>query len=628
VESEQTNAAQGATLLALSRRKGRHLLFALLREVGLAARAGRVLDSSLLRTLGAWCLRRLLIDYHPPADAVAKLKQALLFPAQQSGNGWSTKAQARCLLAALRGLKQAIAENHRAAAGYGLKQSTVLIVQSNSPVGIFNRAYRRRTENLIDFSTTDAVAAAGGHDTLAAGALRVAGQELLHMAQLGDHCALLVCLEAITHLPSDTALRIPVKTGEKPHQDALAWLDVRNGTYCQVLYRIKEKGGKPQTGSEDLYERTTQLVTIRLSPPLANLLRRLMQQAKGEVTSLADLTGHVGHHPRSSVVGTGPYRVTARRIQESIPTLLLQGGALRWPVAIATNSQFLATAGRRAYGVCSAREIQKTMNQAYKLLGWPEAPIPDIDELVGSMVTPRPESITSALNYLSGRANDCSNSAGSREKVVRCLNTHAEWFSMFLALALALRAWQVYKIRADELLAGDTALFDDKDVHEHKGPGNPVAVLMKFAVGGWFALCQTATAQLEALGDFESLALATRIKSQQANKSSTACFFTIDAVGRLTPMGHLTWMSVLPANIRLLPNFARHFWPMQLMELGIKQVDIDIQMRHRFDALTPGSSHMVTISAKVMKNIRTAIDRVLSDLKIQIPDLMKGACHV
>ena len=626
--SDDSSAAHGATVLSLSRRKGRHLLFALLREVGLAVQAGRALDSSLLRTLGAWCLRRLLADYHPSSDTIAKLRQTLLSPAQRSGKAWSPMAQARCLVAALRGLHQAIKENPQAAERFGITQPRIWIAQSNSPVDLFNHAYRRRVENLIDFSTTNSVGAAGGYKTLAAGSLLVSGEELLSSAYLGDLGALLVCLESITHLPSETALLIPIQAGDTPPPGALAWFDLKNGKYCQVLYRLREKGGKPPKGREDLYEQTTHVVTIYLSTPLTDLLNHLMATAEGSVVMLADITGHVGHDPNSAVVGKGKYRATSRKIQESIPTILVQRGAYRWPVAVATNSHFLATRGRRAYGVCRASEIQRAMNQAYKLLGWPEAVMPESDELVGSLVTPKPASITTALNYLRDRADACSNSADGREQIVSRLNAHAEWLAMFLALALALRAWLIYKIPANELLAGDTALFDDKNIHEHKGPGVPVAQMLKSAVNGWYELCQSAVEQLEDLGDSESLALVRRIRAQLADKSTLTCIFTVDAIGRLMTVGHLTWMEALPEYILLLPNFARHFWPLRLMDLGIEQIVIDRFMRHQFDDLTPGSSHMLKISAKVNGRLRTAIGSVLSELGIHVPEALRSQAHV
>ncbi len=620
--SQSTGAAQGATVLSLSRRKGLHLLFGLLREVGLAAGSRRELDPSLLRTVGAWCLRRLMIDYQPSSEAIANVRRALLLAQGAAVNTWSPKAQARCLLAALRGLKQAIAENKKAAEGYGLSKSEIWNVQSRTAVECFNHAFRRRVENLIDFSTANAIAGAGGYGTLAAGSLLVAGEELLSRAVLGDLGALLICIEAITHLPSKTALQVPVQTCDTPPDDALAWLDIKNGKYCQILYRLKERGGKQPPGTGHLYEEANCKVTVLLPPPIKNLLVNL-QLKRGNACSLADLLGPVGHHPRTAVLGNGAYRVTSRRIQESIPALLLQGGAPRWPVALATNSQFLTTRGRRAYGVCRITEIQNTINRAYGLLGWPTAAHIGPDELVGSLLTPKAASITTALQYLCDRADAWSEAAKSQDDLVKRLNTHAEWLAMFLSLTLALREWQVYKLKASELLIGEAVRFDDKDVHEYDGPGIPVCFLLKSVVAGWFSLCQVMVNQLDDIGSDDSHKLANRIRDWLSDTSSPLCFFNIDPVGRLHPVGHGTWILALPQNIRLVANFARHFWPLRLMDLGIEQLAIDVFMRHQFDDLTPGSSYMLKTPEKVLFKLRGGIDRVLTDLKIQVPMLLK-----
>jgi len=315
--------------------------------------------------------------------------------------------------------------------------------------------------------------------------------------------------------------------------------------------------------------------------------------------------------------------VTSRRIQESIPALLLQGGSPRWPVALATNSHFLTTRGRRQYGVCRADEIQNIANKVYRLLGWPIAAHHGSDELVGSQLTPKSESITTALQYLCCRADACPDSANSHEEIVKRLNSHAEWLAMFLALTLALREWQVYKLHVSELLVGDKAHFDDKDVHAYKGPGVPVCVLLKSVVAGWFSFCQVLVNQLENIGSANSHALATRIRERLSNTSSPDCFFTVDTVDRLHPIGHGAWTSALPQNIRLVANFARHFWPLRLMDLCIEQLAIDVLMRHQFDELTPGSSYMLKTPEKVMSKLSASIDRVLSDLQIQVPALLK-----
>ena len=624
IATEHVKSAEGATLLSMSRRKGKHLIYALLREVGLALIAGRSLDPQLLKTLGGWVVHRLLDDYHPSSHTISNLRKALLHPSEKSNGGWSTKAQARCLISTLRGLQDALSKNKVVAQGYGLIASKVTIRTQKTSVEIFNHKYRRRIEDLIEFSTVDAIAAAGGHDTLASGALQAAGAELFQMSLHSDLTALLVCLEIITHLPSETALCIPIQCGDSPPAGALAWFDLDAGNYCQLLYHLLEKGAQPQAGTEHLYESASQVVTIPLPPSILRVLQQLKTQAKVEVNNLRDLLGPAGHHPRSAVVGNGGYRVTSRRLQESVPALLLQRGEHRWAVALATSSHFLITRGRRAYGCGRATRVQQVMNTAYRLLGWAPAILIVSDELVGSRVTPTSLAVKEALNYLGERANRevCT---GSRDQIIRCINARAEWYSMLLALGLSLRKWVQYRIRADELIAGREVHFDDKNVHNVKSLGVPVSGIVSEATRGWVSVCQAALAQLRVLADDKSLALAELIEGQIANLSSTDCIFTIDAIGRCTPVGHGTWRQALPQNMRLLENFARHFWPLQLMDRGLEQVAIDLLMRHAFDGLPEGSIFNTKVPVLVKRRLRAAMEGVIADLGLVIPQLMKGA---
>ena len=86
----------------------------------------------------------------------------------------------------------------------------------------------------------DAIAAAGGYDTLSSSGLLYAGQQVLNMALTGDCGAVVVGLEVISHLTSDGVLQIPIKRGENPPPGSLAWLDLESGIYSQVLFRIRE----------------------------------------------------------------------------------------------------------------------------------------------------------------------------------------------------------------------------------------------------------------------------------------------------------------------------------------------------------------------------------------------------
>jgi hypothetical protein len=73
--SSETNAFKGATVLAMQGRKGRYLLYSLLREVGVAIRNRQPIDTAGLRLLGLWCVRRLVTDYQPSGSDLAPEKR-------------------------------------------------------------------------------------------------------------------------------------------------------------------------------------------------------------------------------------------------------------------------------------------------------------------------------------------------------------------------------------------------------------------------------------------------------------------------------------------------------------------------------------------------------------------------
>lgn len=84
-----------------------------------------------------------------------------------------------------------------------------------------------------------------GYGTLSAAGLLDAGHALMDRVRTGDKAAVLVCLEILTHLTSETTLKTPIQVGDEPPAGVLAWIDVRAGTYCQTLYRLIERGARP-----------------------------------------------------------------------------------------------------------------------------------------------------------------------------------------------------------------------------------------------------------------------------------------------------------------------------------------------------------------------------------------------
>lgn len=627
VSSANTSAADSAVVASLSRRKGRFLIYALAREIGSAVKNKRVLDIDLLKIVGIHCIRHLLTGDQPSALSIANLRHGLLFSDSKKSQSWSRSARARAMNKARQGLTEALENNQKCAAEYGLSATLTRPEQSLSPIEEFNRSFRRRVENLIDFATLDAVAAAGGYDTLSKAGLLFAGQQILNKVLAGDRGAVVVGLEILTHLPSDCVLQIPIQRGELPPEGALAWLDLDRGYYCQVLYRVLERGAKVDSGKEHLYEETTQVVSVKLSPPFHQSLIEMDHLSDGAAANVKGLAGPSGHHPRSAVVEGAGYRITARRMQESVPTLLLQEGCQRWPVALATNSHFLVTRGRRAYGACRSESICEVTKRGYDLLGWPKPTGPFKSDLVGTPTVPKDESVTQGLNFLCARADQWSVKLDSYASVCMALSAHAEWLAMLEALAFALRRWNVYQIRLKQITNVELVSFNDKDIHEHQGPGVPAVSIMRDAAKAWITLCRDTSKLLSVFADPESAALSHRLENYLADETSDIGIVTVDALGNLKPVGQRTWCEALPDNIRLKPNFARQYWPMKLMDMGVEQSVIDLLMRHQLDSLPPGTTRSLKILNRSMETLKSAMEDVVADLKLCVPSKLQGSHH-
>lgn len=613
------SAATGATVLALSRRAGRHLIYGLSVEIGNLPTATS-LDELSLGIFGAWCLRRLFGDSYPSSYAIAKVQTALVRPNSAQSRAWTDKARARAFSRALRDLDYEIKTNESAATRYGLSHAEPKATRSTDVIEVFNRKFRRRVDNLTEFSTIKAIAGAGGYGTLCAAGLLGAGRALMDRVRAGDKAAVLVCLEILTHLTSEIVLKLPLQEGCEPSAGALAWIDVRTGSYFQSLYRLVERGARPVVGTEHLYEETSQIIEVQLHPIVHAFLLEAMNGARWTASSVEDLLGAVGHHPRSSVVGDSIYRSTARRLQESVPALLLGAGHHRWLVALATNSHFLVSRGRPSYGACQASDIDATTNAAYRLLGWPTDDLRSTRlGLVGSFTTPKSVAITAALNFLADEADAANLDAHDLSGLIQRVNRSGRWLALLLALGYALRSWTKYELRADELRLGESLHFDDKDVHEHKGPPVPTARFVHRALCGWFALCAATLQSLRLLGDSRSLNLAGQIEMRLGETVGVKSIFTIDAVDHLEAVGWRTWGVKLPENLRLRPSFARQFWPMQLMKQGVGQLLIDILMRHQIESLHIGSSNSVKKKNVATERLRTAMDEVLKSLDLRMP---------
>lgn len=324
--------------------------------------------------------------------------------------------------------------------------------------------------------------------------------------------------------------------------------------------------------------------------------------------------------PRGAIDGGHGYRATIRRIQEAIPAQLLIAGFHRWPIALATSSQFLVSQGRRSYGACRAVDAEAAVYAAYGLLGWSLPESHAEEGLIGSFVTPMRDAIRKVMDFLAERAEAiCSRPATSREEVVSQLNAFASWVAIVIALNFAFRKRVIYQIRQNELQDGHSAHIDDKKVHEINGPAIPIAHFLRDALNMWFSYCRLIVMKLREFGDVDSLSLAGKIARRASVEDSFEGVFTVKAAAELEGVGSDTWQCNLPINMKLVKNFGRHFWPLQLMNSGIEQKLIDDLMRHQIESQHPCGSQNTKRPEDAYQRLLSAMNSVFSELALKAP---------
>lgn len=618
-------AARAQVIAAFARRRKYHAHYLAVVHAGLNRSANPGAPDGLMqpvhRLLGAWCLRRSLDSWQPSRHSMSNVLAALSRPSSRTSRAWPIEQRQRAAADAVHELRVAISKNPTAAAGLGLAQVKAEPDTEGDPIEEFNKRFRRRMSDLLEYKSTDIQAGAGGHGALSASGLKRAGRELLIGIGAGQHKDMHVGLEALSQLTSELVQRLPVQLDVVPPDNALGWVDIPAGTYNYFLFKLIERGARPEPGTESLYEATTQLVKVGLSPPLAVALRMAAREVTDNCRTVGELLGKVQHGPRDAVTGDGPYRVTARKLQVSLPALLLQHGHARWVVSLAMSSPALVSRGRPAYGVARQADVDAVVDAAHDLLGWPRAPRrPDDGALIGSFVTPRLQAVRLAFIALATDANATSRDPATVGEVVGRLNAHAAYLSMLVAFTFSLRDRVVYKLPTRGLYERGPLKFNDKDVHDFSMPAVPMLGTVAAALEGWTSLVRDSMAVLDRIGTPEAVELKERLSSRLLDRDSPGWLFTISISHTLEAVGTHSWRSRLPRSLRLVGNFGRQFWPDRLLSKGLRQAEVDVLMRHQMPALHPGSSHVCVPEQEIHERLVAAMtEAVEQDLQLTPP---------
>jgi len=621
-------AVRAQAIAAFTRRRKHHALYLAVVHAGLSISstpaAAAELTQPVYRTLGAWCLRRAIEGWQPSRHSMARVVCALSRPTSRTSCAWSIEQRQRAAADAVHQLRVAVSKNPVAAVGLGLAQVKAMSDCEDDPIDAFNKKFRRRMGDLLEYKTADIQAGAGGHGALSAAGLKRAGRELMTGIRAGRPEDIHVALEVVSQLTSELIQLVPVQLDELAPERALAWINIPGGTYNYSLFKLLENGARPDPGTESLYEPTTQVVKVYLSPPLAAALRQAAHQVGKQCLTVHDLLGHVQHAPRDAVAGAGPYRVTGRKLQVSVPAQLLQRGQPRWVVSLATSSPALVSLGRPAYGVARQTDVDEVVGAAQDLLGWPRPRRERNDgTLIGSFVTPRLPAIRLVFSALVAAANAADQDPCTVDDVLERVNAHAAFLAALVAFLLCLRERVVYKLPTPGLLACGPLKFNDKDVHDYSMPAVPMLGIVSTALQGWTPLVRNSIMALERIGTAQAVELAQRLSSRLEDLDSVGWLFTISAAHTLEPIGTQSWRNRLPKALQLVGNFGRQFWPSRLLSAGLRQSDVDVLMRHQMPALHPGSSHVcvpeIDIHQRLVASMTPIVER---DLQLALPEAL------
>lgn len=586
-----------------------HLLYSTLLKLDALTVISQEHWKPVMTTLGAWLLRRYLNGAEPRPSSLRNLVLAL------SGRGMQAEALARMQARGLNSLREAIAEVPAKAALLGLCEPPVKNTPIGEPSARFRIGFQRHFSQLIKYAGERSVQGTQGHGALSSSGLRQVGVRLRSGVEAGEDLAMAQCLQARTWLTPELLKALPLVDGAVP-EGLAAWINLKTGMYCYQLDLIVELREDVNEATRDCYMPASKIVMVPLPPFCLRALRERnkLQRNLNSLLTVGDLIQVDDTSPRSSILESEGYRITMRRLQESIAPVALEAGHRRWPVALATGAFWLVSRGRRAYSVCSSDRIWSAVQEIHKALGWdtgrPQLEAPPA-VFVGSAVCPRSDAMARVLAFLESQC-----AAHRQQPNHEWLNWIAAKTSFITCLALALRSSVKYPLDWLALASRDEICFTDKHVHEQDSDPLPVVSCLTHTMQEWNAAVPLVLAH-----ESHSVQGQNRHWVEQVSAMSKEGKYPVGEVlfsAVWQPASTDTWRLRLPPSLRLVPNFGRHFWPWALEEHGLHQKLVDLLMRHQTTYLPQSGADVYMSPARQRAKLRQVMEKVLVDIWAQV----------
>jgi hypothetical protein len=166
--------------------------------------------------------------------------------------------------------------------------------------------------------------------------------------------------------------------------------------------------------------------------------------------------------------------------------------------------------------------------------------------------------------------------------------------------------------------------FNDKDVHQIQSPGCPVLTILGSAMARWVELKNSLLSKLAFCEHPELVAISKKLLAAPYYCTNGCSVFKLLKFGAVESIGSRTWLDALPNDLRLVPNFARHFWPTVLADHKVPQSCVDILMRHQMASQHPGGSSNVRIPTRQLHFLKSAMEAEISKLGLVTPAIFGG----
>ena len=520
----------------------------------------------------------------------------------------------RALAGARQRLDRVIEAHPRAAVRFGLTMRS-RATERGEPVQHLRRAIQVQRASERRFADARQRAGAPISNALTEHQLSTVGAQLVAGVVAGDLPSIWFALCVEVALQPRVVQDLPCVWGT-PRGEAAAWIDLDDGTYHERLFEVDAAGRRPPAGTAHLYTSARQYRTRVLCTELRDALRRAIPGVASTAVTVASALGNcpVAQWHDSPLAPDGLGVVSLSRVVQSLPPMLLLRGHDRYAVALATGATWLVSEKRSFYGTVPGSRIDTCVADLHRLLSWSSAPRVCSDLYVGSSVEPTDDAIRQAWGYLVARAEHRLRVPPTEQSLLDALDAGAALFSFALALAFALRRAVTYGLQRS-LMRADAIVINDKAVHAVERPV-PVHRWARDLMAHWTAYGMHVATRLRSVqrGD-----LADVIERALCDPNAPAVFSVIG--GEVQPAGHRTWAAWLPSSLRLVENFARHFWPRRLIEAGVSERVVELFLRHQVASLDAQRVAPDRPPADDARCLGAAIEQTVAALQLRWPHL-------